>query len=240
MLTYLYLLLLACSCLRLESFFQKAYRYRPVNSKNLHVSQVEDDGYAASHSSKQNWFRKLFPKRRKEPGTLILVRHGDSVVKDALTFTGWVDADLSETGRREVEHAARLLLANGYTIDTVYTSRLKRAIRSTWFMLREIDQVYRPVFKSWRLNERMYGSLEGLSKPELAVQLGEDVVQQWRTGLFARPPPMQPNHVNWHANERKYADLSPDQIPVTESLQDTMERSLPLWNNRCSFSLKQY
>jgi 2,3-bisphosphoglycerate-dependent phosphoglycerate mutase len=96
---------------------------------------------------------------------------------------------------------ARLLLERGYTVDVVYTSRLKRAIRSTWIILRELNQIYRPVYKSWRLNERMYGSLEGLSKPQLAKELGESVVQQWRGGLLARPPPMSQTHAYY----RKYS-----------------------------------
>ena len=143
-----------------------------------------------------------------------------------------------ERGIREVEHAGRLLLAGGYSVDVVYTSRLKRAIRSTFILLGEIHQTYRQVFKSWRLNERMYGALEGLSKPGTAAELGEETVQQWRAGLYARPPPMSPNHPYWHKNERKYADLNPDDIPITESLQDTMERTLPLWNNRILPDLK--
>ena len=113
-----------------------------------------------------------------------------------LSFTGWVDVDLSERGRREMEHAGRLLLERGYTIDISYTSRLKRAIRSTWILLRELNQIFRPVYKSYRLNERMYGALEGLSKPGLARELGKDKVNEFRGGLYAVPPPMPRNHVS--------------------------------------------
>ena len=124
--------------------------------------------------------------RRQEPGTLILVRHGESTWNANKTFTGWSDyADLSDWGTREVEHAARLLLEGGYDIDVVFTSRLQRAIRSVWIILQELNQVYLPVFKSWRLNERMYGKLQGLSKSDTAEQLGHDVVQNWRGSLYA-------------------------------------------------------
>jgi len=174
-------------------FIQHTFSKQRFFSSNK-ISAVEDDGFALVTKKKPWWNIQSVFSKKKEPGTLILVRHGDSVTIDDMTFTGWMDVDLSEKGRLEVEHAARLLLANGYDIDTVYTSRLKRAIRSTWFMLREIDQIYRPVYKSWRLNERMYGSLEGLSKPDIAIELGEDLVQQWRTGLFSRPPAMQPGY----------------------------------------------
>lgn len=133
-----------------------------------------------------------------------------------------------------MEHAGRLLLERGYKIDLMYTSRLKRAIRSTWIILQELNQVYRPVYKSFRLNERMYGALEGLSKPQLAATtgLGKEQVQAYRTALDARPPPMSSDHPLWHGNERKYADLESSDIPDTESLTDTMDRTIPLWNSR--------
>jgi 2,3-bisphosphoglycerate-dependent phosphoglycerate mutase len=157
--------------------------------------------------------------------TLIMIRHGESELNYNKTFTGWVDADLNERGVREVEHAATLLLERGFEVDVTYTSRLKRAIRSTWILMTELNQIYRPVYKSWRLNERMYGALEGMSKPGLAEELGAEVVQSFRTGLTARPPPMSPGHPHWHHGEKKYADLALDEIPVTESLQDTMVRA---------------
>jgi len=121
--------------------------------------------------------RILFPEIAKEPGTLILIRHGESLWNYNKTFTGWADPDLSERGFREAEHAARLLLESGYEIDVVFTSRLKRAIRTLWIILQELNQVYIPVFKSWRLNERMYGALTGLSKTETAAQIGAELVQ---------------------------------------------------------------
>ena len=114
------------------------------------------------------------------------------------TFTGWIDVDLSDNGKLEIEHAARLLLERGYTVDVTYTSRLKRAIRSSWMILRELGQIYKPVFKSYRLNERMYGDLEGKSKIQTCIEMGEETVQEFRSGLVARPPPMQPDHPHWH------------------------------------------
>lgn len=207
---------------------------------SMKISQIEDDGYSIG-VGKRGFFealrQKLLPARA--PGTLILIRHGESTLNYNKTFTGWIDSDLSERGIRETEHAARLMLERGYTVDTVYTSRLKRAIRSTWIILSVLNQIFRPVFKSWRLNERMYGALESFSKIETAIEMGENVVQEFRIGLEGRPPPMTPEHPHWHGSERKYADLNPEDIPVTESLQDTMDRTIPLWNSRILPDLKQ-
>ena len=168
----------------------------------------------------------------KQPGTLILVRHGESQWNQRKLFTGWCDVDLSDRGVREMEHAARLLLERGHSVDICYTSVLKRAIRSSWILLRELHQVYRPMIKSHLLNERMYGALEGLSKPELAKELGEEIVQKWRAGLTERPPPVSESHLHYHQNEKKYARLGidPASIPITESLEDTIDRVTPLWD----------
>jgi 2,3-bisphosphoglycerate-dependent phosphoglycerate mutase len=183
------------------------------------------------------------PARQKpshvEPGTLILVRHGESLWNSNKTFTGWADPDLSERGFREAQHAARLLLEGGYEIDVVFTSRLKRAIRSSWVVLKEMNQVYLPVFKSWRLNERMYGGLTGLGKSETAVQLGATKVQEWRGSLHSRPPALQKSDAYWPGRERKYADLLPEQIPLTESLKDCMDRTQPVWENKILYELRQ-
>jgi 2,3-bisphosphoglycerate-dependent phosphoglycerate mutase len=182
--------------------------------------------------------RALFSESKPEPGTLILVRHGESTWNANKTFTGWADPDLSERGCREVEHAARLLLEGGYDIDVVFTSRLKRAIRSVWIVLAEMNQVYLPVFKSWRLNERNYGALTGLCKSDTAEQLGAELVQEWRGSLNSRPPALKRSDPRWPGRDRKYADLSADQIPLTESLSDCMARSLPLWNQKILFELR--
>lgn len=160
------------------------------NRKRLEREQEQDeDGYDA-HNKQSSLLKQIvkFPlkvagkalvQKRTEPGTLILVRHGESTWNRNRTFTGWADADLSEQGVREVEHAARLLLEGGYEIDIVFTSRLKRAIKSVWIFLQEMNQSFIPVYKSWRLNERMYGALTGLSKKDTATLLGQELVQSW-------------------------------------------------------------
>jgi 2,3-bisphosphoglycerate-dependent phosphoglycerate mutase len=175
--------------------------------------------------------------RSPTPGTLILVRHGESVWNANKTFTGWADPDLSPQGYREVEHAARLLVEGGYNVDIVFTSRLKRAIRSSWILLRELNEVHLPVFKSWRLNERMYGALTGLSKSETAERLGADLVQEWRGSLMSRPPALSPGDVHYPGRDRRHADLSPSQIPLTESLLDCMERTRPVWLDKISYEI---
>lgn len=218
----------------------------PINQQNRMLkfigktieSSVEDDGFSDSttrHRMLKSFAKRVF-RRNEKVGTLILIRHGETVWNYNSTFTGWVDADLSERGQREIEHASRLLLERGYSVDIAFTSRLKRAIRSTWIVLKGLNQIYRPAFKSWRLNERMYGALEGTSKIGAAVEHGEKQVQLWRRGLSERPPVMTPDHTFWHGNERKYGDL--DTIPVTESLEDTMSRTLPLWQKRILPALK--
>jgi 2,3-bisphosphoglycerate-dependent phosphoglycerate mutase len=211
--------------------------YGKVHEAN--PSKIEDDGYTTRFGKVRGKFKssvKAAVKRvfrgKPKPGTLILVRHGETVWNFNSTFTGWCDIDLSQRGRREMEHAGRLLLERGYDIDVTYTSRLKRAIRSSWILLQELNQIYRPVYKSYRLNERMYGAFEGLSKPLLAQGLGKEAIQAYRLELDSRPPAMTSTHPHWHKNERKYADLDPWDIPVTESLQDTMDRTLPLWHTR--------
>jgi len=183
--------------------------------------------------------RILFPEIAKEPGTLILLRHGESLWNYNKTFTGWADPDLSERGLREAEHAARLLLESGYEIDIVFTSRLKRAIRTLWIILQELNKVYIPVFKSWRLNERMYGALTGLSKTKAAAELGTELVQEWRGSLRTRPPALKTSDPYWPGRDNKYADLSASQIPCTESLLDCMERTIPVWEDKISYELRK-
>lgn len=251
--SYAFLLPLGPACRAISSFSNSAaapavicrmapHRMNGVDSmwSSLHsasnttfVSEIEDRVFAGSNSWAKKAYRALnAATKRKAPGTLIMIRHGESQLNYNKTFTGWIDADLNERGIRETEHSARLLMERGYEIDVTYTSRLKRAIRSSWILITELGQIYRPVYKSWRLNERMYGALEGMSKPGLAEELGEEVVQAFRTGLTTTPPPMTPDHPHWHLHEKKYADVKPEEIPVTESLQDTMERTLPLWESR--------
>ena len=130
-------------------------------------------------------------------------------------------------------------MEGGYNIDVVFTSRLKRAIRSSWVLLGELSQVHLPVFKSWRLNERHYGALTGLSKTQTAERLGQELVQEWRGSLRSRPPPLEVDSPYYPGNERKYADLKRDQIPLTESLLDCMERTAPLWENKIKYELQR-
>ncbi|KAL3902393.1 MAG: hypothetical protein SGILL_010840, partial [Bacillariaceae sp.] len=165
----------------------------------------------------------------RKPGKLILLACGQSDWNSRELFTGWADPDLTAQGAQECQHAARLLLAEGYEPDLVYTSRLKRSIRSARYVLQELGTLFLPVQKSWRLNERSYGSLTGLSKSETAETMGASVVQAWRNSLKARPPPLSKNDPYYPGNDRRYEDLTEDQIPLTESLLDTMKRTVPLW-----------
>lgn len=167
--------------------------------------------------------------RKKKPGSLILLRCGESKWTKTGRFTGWADPDIIQPGILEMEHAARLLLSEGYEPDIIYTSRLTRAVKSTWAVLNELNAPYLPVYKSWRLNERNYGALTGLKKMDAAKELGVEVVQAWRNSLKARPPPMKKDDPYYPGNDRRYEDLAEDQIPLTESLMDCMERARPLW-----------
>ena len=212
-------------------------------------NEANEDGWEDMRKSKRPLWKKAvrFPfkvakrllVKKPEVGTLILVRHGESTWNANKTFTGWADPGLSAQGYREIEHAARLLLAGGYEIDVVFTSRLKRAIRSVWIILQEMNQVYLPVFKSWRLNERHYGALTGLSKTETAEKLGHELVQEWRGSLRSRPPALQRTDHYWPGRDRKYADLTLDQIPMTESLMDCMQRTAPLWEQKIMYELRK-
>eukprot|EP00557_Chaetoceros_sp_GSL56_P007505 CAMPEP_0176496534 /NCGR_PEP_ID=MMETSP0200_2-20121128/11244_1 /TAXON_ID=947934 /ORGANISM="Chaetoceros sp., Strain GSL56" /LENGTH=724 /DNA_ID=CAMNT_0017894491 /DNA_START=1078 /DNA_END=3252 /DNA_ORIENTATION=- len=166
----------------------------------------------------------------KSPGTLILVRGGESEFSRNFTFTGWSDPPLTSQGELEMEHAGRLLLESGYEPDVIYTSRLKRAIKSAWVIMQEINAPFLPIYKSWRLNERHYGALQGLCKKETAKTFGADVVQAWRRSLKARPPAVKETDANFPGNDRKFADLVPEQIPRSESLLDCMRRTEPLWD----------
>jgi 2,3-bisphosphoglycerate-dependent phosphoglycerate mutase len=181
-------------------------------------------------------FRKI---RSSRPGALILLHCGESTMNANQTFTGWLDPDLTDRGIQECQHAGRLLLAEGMRPDVVYTSRLTRAIKSTWHLLDEMDAYYTPVFKTYRLNQRSYGSLQGLSKIETAKEFGAQVVQAWRNSPKARPPPADRTDPLFPGNHRRYDDLPPDRIPVTESLLDCQERARPLWEHRIRKDLRR-
>lgn len=161
---------------------------------------------------------------------IVLLRHGESVWNKENRFTGWTDVDLSEKGREEAKAGSQALAAEGYTFDVAYTSVLKRAIRTLWIAMDEMDLMWIPVYRSWRLNERHYGALQGLNKSETAAKFGEDQVKIWRRSYDIRPPALEPDDPRYPGRDPRYADLSPRELPLTECLKDTVERFLPYWH----------
>ena len=178
------------------------------------------------------------PAVRSVPGKLILVRHGESVWNAENLFTGWTDVDLSPLGRDEAARAGAALLDEQLNADIAFTSVLKRAIRTLWIMLDEMDRMWIPVERSWRLNERHYGALQGLNKAQTAAQHGESQVKIWRRSYDVRPPPLDeadPRHPRF---DPRYADGEPGELPSTESLKDTLARVLPFWHARMAPELR--
>jgi 2,3-bisphosphoglycerate-dependent phosphoglycerate mutase len=169
---------------------------------------------------------------------LVLLRHGESLWNRENRFTGWTDVDLSEQGGIEAREAARLMAAETYEFDVAYTSVLKRAIRTLWIVLDELDMMWIPVHRSWRLNERHYGALQGLNKAETAARYGEAQVKIWRRSYDIPPPPLSPDDPRHPSRDRRYDELSPDELPLTESLKDTVERFLPYWNGTIAPSIR--
>jgi 2,3-bisphosphoglycerate-dependent phosphoglycerate mutase len=166
------------------------------------------------------------------------VRHGQSVWNLENRFTGWTDIDLSEKGREEAKHAAQLLKEEGYTFDVAYASVLKRAIRTLWIILDELNLMWIPVKCSWRLNERHYGALQGRYKVETAKRLGKEQVFIWRRSYDVPPPPLDDeDHMHWIRDPR-YAGLSPKEVPHSESLKDTVSRILPCWREEIAPTIK--
>jgi 2,3-bisphosphoglycerate-dependent phosphoglycerate mutase len=161
---------------------------------------------------------------------LVLLRHGESTWNLENRFTGWTDVDLSPKGVEEAHTAARLLNEGGYTFDVAYTSLLKRAIRTLWITLDGMDLMWIPVHRNWRLNERHYGALQGLNKAETAAEYGDEQVLVWRRSYSIPPPALTPDDERHPGRDRRYADLSPQEIPLAESLQDTVARFLPYWH----------
>ncbi|MGH9672231.1 MAG: 2,3-diphosphoglycerate-dependent phosphoglycerate mutase [Bryobacteraceae bacterium] len=161
---------------------------------------------------------------------VVLLRHGESVWNKENRFTGWKDVDLSEKGVDEAREAGRVLLAEGYTFDVAYTSVLKRAIRTLWLVLDEMDLMWIPVYRDWRLNERHYGDLQGLNKSEMARKFGETQVKIWRRSYDIRPPALTKDDERFPGHDPRYRDLKPEQLPTTECLKDTVERFLPCWH----------
>jgi 2,3-bisphosphoglycerate-dependent phosphoglycerate mutase len=158
---------------------------------------------------------------------LVLLRHGESTWNRENRFTGWTDVDLSPSGIDEARAGARLLKSGGYDFDLAFTSVLKRAIRTLWIALDEIDRLWLPVEKSWRLNERHYGALQGLNKAEMAAQFGDAQVLTWRRSYDIPPPALEPTDARYEGQDARYAGV---QVPRTECLKDTVARVLPYWN----------
>ncbi len=169
---------------------------------------------------------------------VVLIRHGESVWNLENRFTGWTDVDLSEKGVKEAHEAGRQLKEQGFEFDQVYTSVLKRAIRTMWIVLDELDQMWLPVVRNWRLNERHYGGLQGLNKAETAAQHGEDQVKIWRRAYAIAPPPLEESDKRYPGRDRRYAGLSKKELPLTESLKDTVARFVPYWEKTIAPDVK--
>jgi 2,3-bisphosphoglycerate-dependent phosphoglycerate mutase len=169
---------------------------------------------------------------------LVLLRHGESTWNQENRFTGWTDVDLSERGLAEAKEAGRLLREGGYVFDIAYTSVLKRAIRTLWMTLDALDQMWLPVVNSWRLNERHYGDLQGLNKAETAAKHGEAQVKIWRRSYDIPPPPLALDDPRHPARDPRYAGLSPSDLPLAESLKDTVARFLPYWHETMAPSIQ--
>jgi len=161
---------------------------------------------------------------------IVLMRHGESVWNKENLFTGWTDVDLSEKGVAEAHEAGKRLREAGFEFDLCYTSVLKRAIRTLWIALDEMDRMYLPILNDWRLNERHYGALQGLNKAETAARYGDDQVKIWRRSFDVPPPALDPSDERYPGFDPRYQDLTPAQLPRCESLKDTCARALPFWN----------
>jgi 2,3-bisphosphoglycerate-dependent phosphoglycerate mutase len=162
---------------------------------------------------------------------VVLLRHGESTWNKENRFTGWTDVDLSDKGRVEADEAGAVLKAGGYTFDVAYTSVLKRAIRTLWIALDQLDLMWIPVHRSWRLNERHYGGLQGLNKAETAAKYGEAQVKIWRRSYDVPPPVLTPDDERYPGHDPRYKALTAAELPLTECLKDTVARFLPLWHD---------
>ena len=169
---------------------------------------------------------------------LVLLRHGESVWNKENRFTGWTDVDLSERGIKEAEESARVLKKDNFMFDVAFTSVLKRAIRTLWIVLDGMDLMWIPVYRSWRLNERHYGALQGLNKLEMAQKFGEEQVHIWRRSYDIQPPRLEKTDKRYPGKDLIYNDLDKKDIPVTECLKDTVERFLPYWHETIAPTVK--
>ncbi len=171
---------------------------------------------------------------------LVLLRHGESIWNKENKFTGWTDVDLSQRGIEEAEKAGEALKEKGFTFDYAFTSVLKRAIRTLWITLDKMDLMWMPVERSWRLNERHYGALQGLNKKDTASKYGEEQVYIWRRSYDVPPPALTEDDPRYQGNDPRYKSLNKDEQPLTECLKDTVARFMPYWNNRILGALKEY
>ena len=163
---------------------------------------------------------------------VVLLRHGESTWNRENLYTGWTDVDLSDTGVAEAHEAGRLLRDGGHEFDVAFTSVLKRAIRTLWIALDELDLMWIPVSKSWRLNERHYGALQGLNKAQTAEQYGDEQVRLWRRSYDVPPPPLDPDDPRFPGRDPRYADVAPEDLPRCEALKNTVARFLPYWHEQ--------
>jgi 2,3-bisphosphoglycerate-dependent phosphoglycerate mutase len=170
---------------------------------------------------------------------LVLLRHGESVWNRENRFTGWTDVDLSDQGRQEAHEAGAVLKAEGYTFDLAFTSVLKRAIRTLWMTLDELDLMWIPVDRSWRLNERHYGALQGLNKSETAAKFGEDQVKIWRRSYDIPPPALTLDDERYPGRDPRYQHLTAKELPLTECLKDTVDRFLPYWHSTIAPAVRE-
>ncbi|THC41626.1 2,3-diphosphoglycerate-dependent phosphoglycerate mutase [Massilia sp. Mn16-1_5] len=169
---------------------------------------------------------------------IVFMRHGESTWNLANRFTGWVDVDLTDKGINEAKTAGRVLREAGFKFDLAYTSVLKRAIRTLWLALDEMDQMYLPIKNDWRLNERHYGALQGLDKGETAAKYGDAQVLVWRRSYDTPPPSLEANDDRASFNDPRYAGLSKEQIPLTECLKDTVARVMPVWDEEIAPAIR--
>ena len=169
---------------------------------------------------------------------VVLLRHGESTWNMENRFTGWTDVDLSERGFAEAHRAGRLLKTEGYVFDVAFTSVLKRAIRTLWVTLDEMDLMWIPIHHSWRLNERHYGALQGLNKAETAAKYGDSQVKIWRRSYDVQPPALTKDDPRWPGRDPRYRNLEPQDIPLTECLKDTVIRFLPSWHDAIAPAVK--
>jgi len=163
---------------------------------------------------------------------IVLLRHGESAWNKENLFTGWTDVDLSEKGHDEAHEAGRILKEQGYTFDLAFTSMLKRAVRTLWIALDEMDLMWIPILNDWRLNERHYGALQGFNKAQTAEKYGEAQVKLWRRSYDVQPPALDEADPRYPGHEQRYKDLPKSRVPLTECLKDTVARFLPCWHER--------